>query len=333
MIMNKLVVFSAIQPSGILTIGNYIGAIQQWIKMQDKYDCIYSIVDLHTITVKQDPFTLQKNILNTIAIYLACGIDPKKSIIFIQSHVPAHVQLSWILNCYVYFNELKRMTQFKKKKENKKSKLNNGLFTYPVLMASDILLYKTDIVPVGKDQKQHLELSCTLAKRFNNIYGDLFKIPKSYIIKNKSNILSLSNIEKKMSKSDTNKNSFISLLDKKEIIKIKIKKAITDSDNPPTIHYDPKYKKGISNLLIILSSMSEKNLFYLEKKFRGETYNSLKNEVIDILIKKLFILQEKYFYYINNYKYLMDIVHDGAEKAKIRANNTLKEIYNKIGFL
>ncbi|WP_115955864.1 tryptophan--tRNA ligase [Candidatus Purcelliella pentastirinorum] len=331
--MNKLVVFSAIQPSGILTIGNYIGAIQQWIKMQDKYDCIYSIVDLHTITVKQDPFTLQKNILNTIAIYLACGIDPKKSIIFIQSHVPAHVQLSWILNCYVYFNELKRMTQFKKKKENKKSKLNNGLFTYPVLMASDILLYKTDIVPVGKDQKQHLELSCTLAKRFNNIYGDLFKIPKSYIIKNKSNILSLSNIEKKMSKSDTNKNSFISLLDKKEIIKIKIKKAITDSDNPPTIHYDPKYKKGISNLLIILSSMSEKNLFYLEKKFRGETYNSLKNEVIDILIKKLFILQEKYFYYINNYKYLMDIVHDGAEKAKIRANNTLKEIYNKIGFL
>ncbi|WDI78991.1 tryptophan--tRNA ligase [Candidatus Purcelliella pentastirinorum] len=331
--MNKLVVFSAIQPSGILTIGNYIGAIQQWIKMQDKYDCIYSIVDLHTITVKQDPFTLQKNILNTIAIYLACGIDPKKSIIFIQSHVPAHVQLSWILNCYVYFNELKRMTQFKKKKENKKSKLNNGLFTYPVLMASDILLYKTDIVPVGKDQKQHLELSCTLAKRFNNIYGDLFKIPKSYIIKNKSNILSLSNIEKKMSKSDTNKNSFISLLDKKEIIKKKIKKAITDSDNPPTIHYDPKYKKGISNLLIILSSMSEKNLFYLEKRFRGETYNSLKNEVIDILIKKLFILQEKYFYYINNYKYLMDIVHDGAEKAKIRANNTLKEIYNKIGFL
>ncbi|WDI78707.1 tryptophan--tRNA ligase [Candidatus Purcelliella pentastirinorum] len=327
--MNKSVVFSAVQPSGILTIGNYIGAIQQWIKMQDKYDCIYSIVDLHTITVKQDPLTLRKNILNTIAIYLACGIDPKKSIIFIQSHVPAHVQLSWILNCYVYFNELKRMTQFKKKKKNR---FNNGLFTYPVLMASDILLYKTDIVPVGKDQKQHLELSRILAKRFNNIYGDLFKIPKSYIIKNKSNILSLSNIEKKMSKSDISKNSFISLLDTKDIIKKKIRKAITDSDTPPTIHYDPKYKKGISNLLIILSSMSEKNIFHLEKKFSGKTYNSLKNEVIDILTKKLFILQEKYFYYINNYKYLIDIIHDGAERAKLRANNTLREIYNKIGF-
>lgn len=331
--MNKPIVFSGVQPSGELTIGNYMGALRQWVQMQDDYDCIYCIVDMHAITVRQDAKKLRNATLNTLALYLACGIDPQKSTIFVQSHVPEHAELSWLLNCYTYFGELSRMTQFKDKSSRYAENINAGLFDYPVLMAADILLYQTDCVPVGEDQKQHLELSRDIAQRVNALYGDLFKVPEPYIPKSGARVMALLDPLKKMSKSDENRNNVIELLeDPKSVVK-KIKRAVTDSDEPPVVRYDINNKPGVSNLLDILSATSGKTIETLEQEFAGKMYGHLKNAVAESLSGMLTELQARYHHYRNDEALLQKIMDEGAKKAQIRARKTLRTMQEAIGFV
>ncbi|MCL2897723.1 tryptophan--tRNA ligase [Brenneria tiliae] len=331
--MSKPIVFSGAQPSGELTIGNYMGALRQWVNMQDDYDCIYCIVDLHAITVRQDAQQLRKATLDTLALYLACGIDPQKSTIFVQSHVPEHTQLSWVLNCYAYFGELSRMTQFKDKSARYEENINAGLFDYPVLMAADILLYQTAQVPVGEDQKQHLELSRDIAQRFNTLYGDTFKVPEPFIPKSGARVMSLLDPSKKMSKSDENRNNVIGLLeDPKSVVK-KIKRAVTDSDEPPVVRYDVANKAGVSNLLDILAAVSGKTIAELEQEFSGKMYGHLKGAVADAVSGMLSELQERYHRFRNNEAFLQQVMRDGAEKAGARAQQTLKRVYDAVGFV
>ncbi|MGP1939377.1 MAG: tryptophan--tRNA ligase [Arsenophonus sp. ET-DL9-MAG3] len=332
-IYKKPIVFSGAQPSGELTIGNYIGALLQWTYLQDKYDCIYCIVDQHAITVFQDPKKLRKSILDTLALYLACGIDHEKSIIFVQSHVPQHTQLSWILNCYTYFGELSRMTQFKNKSLFHNKNINAGLFNYPVLMAADILLYQTNKVPVGIDQKQHLELSRDIAQRFNSIYGEVFTIPNPFIFEKETRVMSLQEPQKKMSKSDDNRNNVITLLENPKLIAKKIKIAITDSDQPPRIYYDSDNKPGISNLIVILSNITGKSSLEIEKEFSKKMYSDLKNTVTEVVLNALKNIQSRFNEFRNNKKLLNDIMFDGANKAKIRAQLTINKVYEAIGFI
>ncbi|MBN3124960.1 tryptophan--tRNA ligase [Pectobacterium brasiliense] len=331
--MSKPIVFSGAQPSGELTIGNYMGALRQWVNMQDDYDCIYCIVDLHAITVRQDPQALRKATLDTLALYLACGIDPKKSTIFVQSHVPEHSQLSWILNCYAYFGELSRMTQFKDKSARYEENINAGLFSYPVLMAADILLYQTNQVPVGEDQKQHLELSRDVGQRFNSLYGDIFKVPEPFIPKSGARVMSLLEPTKKMSKSDDNRNNVIGLLEDPKAVVKKIKRAMTDSDEPPVIRYDVKNKAGVSNLLDILSGVTGKTIPELEQEFNGQMYGHLKGAVADAVSGMLSELQERYHRYRNDETFLQQIMREGADKASARAQETLKKVYDAVGFV
>lgn len=331
--MSKPIVFSGAQPSGELTIGNYMGALRQWVQMQDEYDCVYCIVDQHAITVRQDPQQLRKATLDTLALYLACGIDPQKSTIFVQSHVPAHAQLGWALNCYTYFGELSRMTQFKDKSARYEENINAGLFDYPVLMAADILLYQTNLVPVGEDQKQHLELSRDVAGRFNALYGDVFKVPEPFIPKSGARVMSLLEPTKKMSKSDDNRNNVIGLLeDPKSVVK-KIKRAVTDSDEPPVVRYDLQNKAGVSNLLDILAGVTGKAIADLEKEFEGQMYGHLKGAVADAVSGMLEELQERYYRYRNDEAFLRQVMKDGAEKASARANATLERVHEAIGFV
>ena len=277
----KKVIFSAIQPSGTITLGNYLGALRNWIGLQDEYDCIFALADLHTITVRQDPAKFRHNALEAYALLLACGIDVEKSLFFIQSHVHTHAELAWILNCYTQFGELSRMTQFKDKSARYAENINAGLFDYPVLMAADILLYQTNLVPVGEDQKQHLELSRDIAQRFNALYGEIFKVPEPFIPKSGARVMSLLEPTKKMSKSDDNRNNVIGLLeDPKSVVK-KIKRAVTDSDEPPVVRYDVQNKAGVSNLLDILSAVTGQSIPELEKQFEGKMYGHLKGEVAD----------------------------------------------------
>ncbi|XZR53177.1 MAG: tryptophan--tRNA ligase [Enterobacteriaceae bacterium] len=331
--MLKKIVFSGIQPSGKLTIGNYIGVIKQWVKMQKKYKCIFSIADLHTITTYKNNFKLNKNILNTLALYLACGINPKKSIIFIQSHIYEHTQLSWILNCYTYYGELRRMTQFKNKLIKKKKNLNSGIFFYPILMAADILLYQTSYVPIGEDQKQHIELCRNIANRFNNIYGNIFIIPKPCILKNGGRILSLQETNKKMSKSDKNLNNSIFLLEKKESIFKKIKLAKTDSEKNHIIKYDIIKKPGLSNILNIFSNLTGKKIKELELKFNNKMYSELKYETSKIIIFFLEKIQENYYNIRKKESFLKDIIYYGKIKAKKIADENLSKIIEKIGLI
>ena len=298
--MSKPIVFSGVQPSGELTIGNYLGALRQWVKMQDDYECLFCIVDQHAITVRQDPAALRKATLDVLALYLACGIDPAKSTIFIQSHVPEHAQLAWVLNCYTYFGEMSRMTQFKDKSARYAENINVGLFTYPVLMAADILLYQANQVPVGEDQKQHLEITRDIAQRFNALYGPHFAVPEVFIPK---------------------------------AVAKKIKRAVTDSDEPPVIRYDVKNKAGVSNLLDILSGVSGKTIAELEQEFEGKMYGHLKGAVADEVSAMLTTLQERYHHFRNNEELLLQIAKDGAEKAKARAQETLAKVYDAIGFI
>jgi tryptophanyl-tRNA synthetase len=331
--MNKPIVFSGAQPSGELSLGNYLGALKNWVSLQNEYDCVYCIVNQHAITVRQDPNKLRKATLDTLALYLACGIDPQKSTIFVQSHVPAHAELGWALNCYTYFGELSRMTQFKDKSSRHAENINAGLFDYPVLMAADILLYQANLVPVGDDQKQHLELSRDIAMRFNALYGDIFTVPEPFIAKVGARIMSLQDPTKKMSKSDENRNNVIGLLENPKDVEKKIKRAMTDSDEPPVVRYDLKNKAGVSNLLDILTGITGKPIAELEKEFEGKMYGHLKTEVATQVIDMLTGLQAKYHQFRDDENYLLSIMQEGAQKARAKAEPTLKKVYNAIGFV
>ncbi|AEO08304.1 tryptophan--tRNA ligase [Buchnera aphidicola] len=337
MILNKPVLFSAVQPSGNLTIGNYIGTMRHWSSMQNNYDCLYCIADLHALTsIKNNIFSLNTLILDTLSFYLACGVDPNKSIIFIQSHVHQHSQLNWILNCFSEFSELLRMTQFKTKIHEKKTSektINAALFNYPILMAADILLYQTNFVPVGQDQKQHIELTRNIAQRFNNLYGSIFTLPESLISQYGSKIMSLLEPKKKMSKSDINYKNVIYLLDDIYSIKFKIKNAVTDSEIPSKIYYDIDKKPGISNLLEILSAVTHKDVKILLKELDGVMYSEFKKIVIDYVSKFLNSLQKSYYNYRSNESYLKKIAYDGAIKAQLKSKKTLKNIYDKLGLI
>lgn len=331
--MTKPIVFSGAQPSGELSLGNYLGALRHWVALQDDYECIYCIVNQHAITVRQEPEKLKKATLDTLALYLACGIDPNKSTIFVQSHVPVHAELAWVLNCYTYFGELSRMTQFKDKSSKYSENINAGLFDYPVLMAADILLYQTNLVPVGEDQKQHLELTRDIATRFNALYGEIFKVPEPFIAKTGARVMSLQDPTKKMSKSDENRNNVIGLLENPKDIEKKIKRAVTDSDDPPLVKYDTKNKAGVSNLLDILTGITNKPIAQLEQEFVGKMYGHLKSEVASQVTNMLTELQSKYTHYRKDEDLLHDIMKTGAEKAKAKAQATLDKVYDAIGFV
>lgn len=341
--MSKPIVFSGVQPSGELTLGNYLGALRNWVKMQEDYECLFCIVDLHAITVRQDPLALRKASLDTLALYLACGIDPQKSTIFIQSHVPEHTQLAWVLNCYTYFGEMSRMTQFKDKSARYEENVNVGLFTYPVLMAADILLYQANQVPVGDDQKQHLEITRDIANRFNALYGQkdaegnvteaIFAVPEVFIAKTGARIMSLLEPTKKMSKSDDNRNNVIGLLEDPKSVAKKIKRAMTDGDEPPVVRYDVQNKAGVSNLLDILASVTGKTIPELEAEFEGKMYGHLKTAVADEVSAMLTQLQERYNHFRNDEALLEQIFREGAAKARAKAKATLDEVYKAVGFV
>ena len=328
---DRKIIFSGIQPSGTLTLGNYLGALRNFVKLQDEYDCYFSIVDLHAITVRQEPALLRQHILDLASIYIAAGIDPEKNVIFIQSHVPQHAELNWVLNCFTYIGELNRMTQFKDKSEKHQDNLNSGLLTYPVLMASDILLYQTDLVPVGSDQKQHLELTRDIAIRFNNIYGDVFKIPEGYISKEGARIMSLQNPLSKMSKSDENQNAFISILDGPDVIRAKIRRAVTDSE--AEIRFDPENKPGVSNLLSIYATSSGKSIEDAVKDLEGQGYGALKEATAEAVVNVLKPLQDRYKEIRSEKQYLMDILSKNADIARYNANKTLNKVFKKVGFI
>ena len=324
----KKTIFSGIQPSGILTLGNYLGAVKNWVALQDEYDCYYCVVDLHAITVRQDPATLRRRTLDTMAILIASGIDPKKNVLYMQSHVSAHAELAWLLNCFTYMGELSRMTQFKEKSAKAGDNINAGLFTYPVLMAADILLYQADLVPVGVDQKQHLELTRDIAIRFNNIYGGVFTVPEPYIPKAGAKIMSLQEPEKKMSKSDENENAFISLLDPPDAIARKLRRAVTDSDGE--IRYAEE-KPGVSNLLTIYSVLTGKTVAESEKDFAGQGYGVLKQGVTDAVVAALEPLQKRYQDVRGDKAFLESVMTENAEKAAYAARKTLSKVQRKIG--
>ncbi|GFD90577.1 tryptophan--tRNA ligase [Tenacibaculum sp. KUL152] len=330
---NKPVVLSGCQPSGQLTLGNYMGALKQWVSMQDDHDCLYMIVDLHAITVRQDPVLLGEACLDGLALYLACGIDPQKSTIFMQSHVPEHAQLSWVLNCYAQMGELNRMTQFKDKSAKNENNINVGLYSYPVLQAADILLYQADKVPVGEDQKQHLELTRDIATRVNNLYGDVFRLPDPYIPDFGARIMSLQEPEKKMSKSDTNPNNFIGLLEEPKKLTKKIKRAVTDSDEQANIYFNPTEKPGVSNLLTLLSLSTGKSVKELEPEYTDKMYGHLKGDVAEAVVSLLEPIQQRYAEIRADRAYLDEVMRQGAEKASARAAQTLKKVYDAVGFI
>jgi len=332
--MNKPTLFSGIQPSGDLMIGNYIGSIKNWITMQNDNNCLFSIVNMHAITVEQNPADLRKRSLDIAALYLASGIDPNKSTLFIQSHVSEHSELAWILNCSAYMGELNRMTQFKDKSSRHSQNINVGLFDYPVLMAADILLYQTDKVPVGADQKQHLELARDIATRFNNRFDDaIFKVPEPFIASTTSGgrIMSLQDPTSKMSKSDTNINNFIGLLDDPKTILKKFKKATTDSDTK--INYDLENKAGVSNLLTIYSVISGQSIATVEKHFEGKMYGHLKVELGELVAEYLKPIQDEFYRIREDETELNNILKQGANQAKEQAQHTLNKVHKAIGFV
>lgn len=328
--MEKKIVFSGVQPSGALTIGNYIGAIKNWVELQDEYDCYYCIVDMHAITVPQIPKDLRKNTLDVLALYLACGMDPEKSTIFIQSHVPAHAELTWVLNSISYMGQLSRMTQYKEKSRRSEENLNAALFTYPVLMASDILLYQADLVPVGEDQKQHLELARDLAVRFNNKYSDTFKVPEPLIKEFGAKIMSLQNPEAKMSKSDSDENGYILILDDKDAIRRKIKRAVTDSLGLMSYNDD---QLGLKNLLTIYSIFSNEEISNIVNRYEGQGYGQFKEDLAEVVVEGLSPVHDRFEYLVKNKDYLEKVYKEGAEKAEYQAMKTLRKVYKKVGFI
>ena len=325
----KKVIFSGMQPSGHVTIGNYLGALKNWTSLQDEYNCLFCVVDMHSITVRQDPATLRRLSREFLMQYIAAGIDPEESIIYYQSHVPAHAELAWILNCFTYMGELNRMTQFKDKSNTHSENVNAGLFTYPALMAADILLYQADLVPVGDDQKQHLELTRDIANRFNNAYSPTFKVPEGYFGKVGARIMSLQEPSKKMSKSDPDENGFVSILDSPDVIARKFRRAVTDSDNEIRFAKD---KEGISNLLSIYSAITGKSIKESEKDFDGKGYGDFKMGVAEVVIDELRPLQARYKELEKDKGYIDSIIKNNAQTASYLANKTLRKVQRKVGF-
>lgn len=329
--MGKKTILSGIQATGRLTLGNYLGALDNWIQMQEEYDCYYMIANLHTLTVRTSAEELKENTLKVLALYIAAGLDPDKNTIFIQSQVKEHSELAWILNCYTYMGELSRMTQFKDKSKRHEDNINVGLFTYPVLMAADILLYQAHLVPVGGDQKQHVEIARDIAERFNKIYTNTFIVPEAYIRKSSSRIMGLQDPLSKMSKSSENPNDVIFLDDSPEEILKKFKKAVTDSEN--IVNFDPDNKPGVSNLISIYSAITGKNEKEIEEEFKGKGYGEFKISVAEAVIEKLNPIQKRYNEILNDSKYLEKIYEKGAEKARKIALETLNEVKEKVGVI
>ncbi len=323
-------VLSFIQPSGLLTLGNYLGALKNWTEMQNDFDCTFAVADLHAITVRQEPAKLRNQIYSTYAILLALGIDPEKNTVFIQSHVPEHAQLAWLLSCYTQFGEMSRMTQFKDKSQRHPDNINVGLFSYPVLMAADILLYKADLIPVGADQKQHIEIARDIANRFNNIYGDVFTIPDGYIPKSAARIKSLQDPTKKMSKSDDNVNAWVAILDTKDDIIRKFKRAVTDSDSRVIMSED---KPGVSNLISIYSAVTGKTTEEVEREFDGKGYGDFKLAVGEAVADELAPIKQKHDEIIKDKKELERLYRIGAEKAEYVARKTYLKAMKKVGFV
>ncbi len=329
MIDGKKVLFSGMQATGNLTLGNYLGALKNWVTLCEEYECFYSVVDLHSITVRQDPAELRKRARSLLTLYIAAGLDPEKNCIYYQSHVSGHCELSWILNCFTYMGELSRMTQYKDKAAKHADNINAGLFTYPVLMAADILLYQTDVVPVGKDQLQHLEITRDIAERFNAIYGDVFTVPEPYIGKAGASIKSLQDPLKKMSKSDENPNASIYLMDDTDTIIRKLKRAVTDSEG--CVRYREE-QPGIHNLIDIYSACTGKAVADIEKEFEGKGYGDFKMAVGESVAAILKPLQERYADLSKNKDYLDSIIRNNAEKANYYAQKTLRKVQKKVGF-
>ena len=330
---DKKIIFSGIQPSGVITLGNYLGAIKNWLTLQHDYHCCYSIVDMHAITVRQDPAELRKRSLDLLKLYIACGIDPEENLLFMQSHVPAHAELSWILNCYTYMGELSRMTQFKDKSQRHGDNINAGLFTYPVLMAADILLYKTDLVPVGKDQMQHLELARDIAIRFNSVYGDVFTVPEGFVTKTSAKIMSLSEPTKKMSKSDPNPKGYISMLDDFNVIAKKIKSATTDSEGIIEYRENDPEKAGINNLISIMAAVTGKTVDEVATEYSGKGYGEFKADIAEAVVEHIRPIRERYDELSGNKDYLEQIYKTGAERASRMACKTITKVKKKVGFI
>ncbi len=324
-------ILSGIQPTGTFTLGNYIGAIRNWAKLQDEFESLYMIADLHALTVRQVPAELRRNTREAVAMVLAAGIDPSRSLVFVQSHVPAHTQLGWVLTCNSQFGELSRMTQFKDKSAKHPDNVNGGLFTYPSLMAADILLYNADLVPVGQDQTQHLELARNVAQRFNNAYSPTFTLPEGYVPKAGAKIMSLSEPTKKMSKSDTNVNSFILMTDDKDTILRKCKRAVTDSDG--VVRFDAENKPGVSNLMTMYSVFTGKDMAAIEAEFDGKGYGDFKVAVGEAIGDGLAPIQSEYQRILADKAYVDQVLTDGAEGASRLANRMLQKVYKKVGFL
>jgi len=327
----KKIMLSGIQPSGDLHLGNYLGAVKNWNELADRFDCYYFMADLHTLTVRQNPAELRRRSLAQLAQYIACGLDPEKNTLFIQSHVHEHAELGWILNCYTMFGELSRMTQFKDKSAKNADNINGGLFTYPSLMAADILLYQADFVPVGEDQRQHCELTRDIAIRFNNLYGDTFKVPEPYIPKTGARVMGLANPSSKMSKSDPS--GCVFLLEKPEDIARKFKRAVTDSDTESCVRYDPANKPGVSNLMSIYASVTGRSYEEIEKEFSGCGYGVFKPAVGDAVIETLRPIREEAERIMADKEYLKKVYTEGAERAGYIARRTLRKVYKKVGLV
>jgi tryptophanyl-tRNA synthetase len=329
--MSRPIVLSGIQPSGRLTLGNYLGAIKNWLPLSATHDCHYMLVDLHAITVRQDPAQLRERCYEFLALYIACGLDPKDNVLFVQSHVSAHARLGWILNCYTQMGELNRMTQFKDKSAKHADNINAGLFDYPVLMAADILLYQADAVPVGDDQKQHLELTRDIALRVNNLYGPVFTVPEPMIPPVGARIMGLQDPTAKMSKSDDAETNALYLLDPPDTITRKLKRAVTDMDG--NIHFDIKAKPGVANLLSILSATTGESIPALEGRFDGQGYGHLKTAVAEAVVECLRPVQSRYAELRQDLDYLQGVLRDGAARASVRADATLKYVHEALGFI
>ena len=329
--IKKKSMLSGIQPSGDLHLGNYLGAVKNWGARAEEFDCYYFMADLHTLTVRQDPKLLRRRSLEQLAQYIACGIDPEKNVLFLQSHVHEHAELGWILNCYTMFGELSRMTQFKDKCAKNADNINGGLFTYPSLMAADILLYQADYIPVGEDQRQHCELTRDIAVRFNNIYGETFKVPEAYIPKAGARVMGLGNPTSKMSKSDPN--GCVFLMEKPEDIARTFKRAIPDSDTENCVRFDPENKPGVSNLMNIYSAVTGKSFDEIEREFEGQGYGVFKPAVGDAVIETLRPIREEATRLLNDKAYLCSVYTEGAQKASVIARKTLRKVYKKVGLV